>query len=209
MRWLFVVVGVSVSTAACSLLVSLDGLDDGVGRPDASLADASRPDASRADASTPDVSTPDAHRDSGVDAAVVDSGHAVHDAGVDHATIADAGGSPYVAAVLEAGPYAYWRFEEKSGSVAHDQMGTVHEGAATGSYERRALRGNAGQGGVARGSQVERALKGLRPLEGGRALLRGLVRARRTSDRKHDGQARARERGQGTEQWTGTHRTPG
>ena len=65
------------------------------------------------------------------DASDAQSDHAVGT----EAAIPDAGGSPYVSAVLADSPLAYYRFEEKTSAPAHDSSGNGHDGVYAGGVD--------------------------------------------------------------------------
>jgi hypothetical protein len=152
MRWALVVGG-SISTAACSLFVSLDGLDDGTSnaQPDVIARDGGHPaemDVGGSDHFVRESSVDHFAREGSADRTIRDGGGVDvpvrdvsvrdtgegHDSPVDRGTTEDAGLPAYALAVIEAGVYAYWRFEEPDGGVAHDQIHPdAHSGTVTGS----------------------------------------------------------------------------
>jgi len=93
------VVFIALGAAACSLLVDTDGLSSGTGSDGGSDA---APDAAPTDAAN--EASSDAGGDAGGDA-----------------------GDPYVAAVLEDGPVAYWRMDAKPNDIVADQSGHAND----------------------------------------------------------------------------------
>lgn len=128
-----VAIAATFSVAACSLFVSLDGLDSsdasvkpdtGVGR-DVVTHDGGNASDAHSDAGFDQRSPP---QDAGRDTSQPDTGHdSGHDAGF---AAVDAGA--YANAVLSDHPLAYWHLDEQSGVIAHDATDGGHNGNING-----------------------------------------------------------------------------
>jgi hypothetical protein len=115
-----VLASLAAFVAACSLLVSTDGLDDGATRPDAAPSDAPA--------------------SAGDGAASGDASNADGDAAP---SVADT----YRATVLGDTPLSYWRFGETSGTIANDETG-AHPGTYASAFTLGAPGVFAGNGSV-------------------------------------------------------------